>query len=252
MYTTRNGRLERFIRYHAAKERWTRNRHFLPQELPLLNLAGKKKYWWLTIRRKKCLNFWKRNQNSPCYSVFSGNGWHTSGVVAGLDSCGVYEKLAEKELEPGDLLWWLLLFTRQFQRRPTKAIVQWEWSRPYGNLVAWFGGLIPVRGQRKELLFFGSEKVSKCRHGCCTVLCGAFCLKSVTLGPGHKTQPMPHLGVCVWEGQRATYMWKHHLSSSTTWTLWKNFSNARRVGELRVWTFYLHLHPISTPFWWTC
>lgn len=53
--------------------------------------------------KKSVLISEKRDQNSPSYSVFSGNDWHTSAVVVGLDSCGVYEKLAEKELEPGDL-----------------------------------------------------------------------------------------------------------------------------------------------------
>lgn len=143
-----------------------------------------------------------------------GNGWHTSGVVSGLDVYGVCGILPEKEVEPGDLFWWLLLFGQLIPEETNQSYCEVRLTKALWYPMAWFGGLVPVRGQRKERLSVGRGKVPKCRHGCHTVLGGSFCLKSVTLGPGHKTQPRPHLGVCVcvWEGQRATCMWNTILA----------------------------------------
>lgn len=41
-------------------------------------------------------------------------------MVSGLHVYGVYEKLAEKELEPGDLFWWLLLFYQLIPEEPNQ------------------------------------------------------------------------------------------------------------------------------------
>lgn len=50
-----------------------------------------------------------------------------------------------------------------------------------------------------------------------------------------------HTLVCMWERYRAACIWKLHFNLSTIWSLGNGFSKATRVGETRIWAFYLHL-----------
>lgn len=160
-------------------------------------------------------------------------------MVVGLGICGVYEKLAEKELEPGDVFWWLLLFCHLANSRGYQPKLLWS-ENDQGPVVLdgliWWWSDFRQREQRKGTVLLKVRRFLNADMVAAQFLVGLFLYEVSGL---RACQKHPPRATSCWagEGHRAVCIWKLRFNSSTTSSLRNGFSEGSRGGEAKVWAF---------------